>query len=173
MIFEGRVTSPAAGERWWEIRVDDLRVYTQGTSEKDAYEMIADALETVIDQPGFKVTVTPLTRGRFWITANNPSPMVARWLGYLRMEANLTIRDAAKRLGADSPEAWGRYEYGRSEPSLGKLMELIQAVAPERSIVVLPRVAAVRRLRMPAPATRRRRAGAKALNSAERANRKK
>lgn len=130
MTFEGRLLAPKKGSRYWEVRIPDLGVFTQGKSEKDAYLMAADAIETVIDQRGFQVEVAPLSGGRFVVSANDPTPLVARWLCGLRVRSGLSVREAASRLGSSSPEAWARYESGRASPTLEKLTELLRAIEP-------------------------------------------
>jgi predicted RNase H-like HicB family nuclease len=130
MTFEGRVTAPKKGERYWEVRIPALGVFTQGKSEKDAYAMAADAIETLVEQEGFRVEVAPLGGRRFIVSANDPTPLIARWLHRLRVERGLSIRQAAERLGSDSPEAWARYESGRTSPTVEKLSELLRAIDP-------------------------------------------
>jgi hypothetical protein len=130
MTFEGRVYPPKKGGRFWEVKIPDLGIFTQGTSEKDAYAMAADALETVVDRKGFRALIRPLGDGHFLMSANNPGPVIGRWLQRLRQERGLTIRQAAAELGSVSPEAWSRYESGRASPTLDKLAELLHAIAP-------------------------------------------
>lgn len=130
MTFEGRVISPKRGEKFWEVRIPDLGIFTQGKNEKDAYAMAVDAVRTVVDEKGFLVELHRLVGGRFLISANNPNALIARWLYRLRVKNHLTVREAAKRLGASSPEAWARYESGRASPTIEKLSELVRAVDP-------------------------------------------
>ena len=50
--------------------------------------------------------------------------------------SGLSLSEAAERLGAKSRNAYARYERGTSMPSLEKLAELYQAVAPGKDIVL-------------------------------------
>ena len=136
MNFQGKITAPKKGEKYWEVKIPDLGVFTQGKSEKNAYEMAADAVETLVDVSDFKVKIIPLAGGRFMVVANDPTQLVARWLYRLRIENGLTVRQAAARLGASSPEAWARYESGRASPTLDKLSELLKAVEPEATFTL-------------------------------------
>ena len=131
MNFIGKANPPKKGERYWEVKIPELGVFTQGKSEKNAYAMAADAVETLVDQRGFHAEVTPVGDGRFLISANDPTPLVARWLYRLRVESGLTVRQAAERMGSAYPEAWARYESGRASPTLEKLAELLRAIDPE------------------------------------------
>ena len=48
-----------------------------------------------------------------------------------RERSGLSLAEAAARLGAKSRNAYARYEQGTSVPTLDKLTELLQAVAPD------------------------------------------
>ncbi len=136
MIFEGRVIAPARAGRYWEVRIPQLGVFTQGRSEKNAYAMAVDALETLVDEKGFHAHASPTSGGRFLIRANDSRPLVARWLYRMRVDKGLTLREAAARMGATSSEAWARYESGRASPTMDKLTELVHAVDPGADFVL-------------------------------------
>jgi hypothetical protein len=136
VIFEGKVVAPARGERFWEVKIPQLGVFTQGKSESDAYAMAADALETLIDEKSFRVNVVPTSGGRFLVRATDSRPLIARWLYRLRVDSGLSLREAAARMGASSSEAWARYESGRASPTMDKLSELVQAVEPDADFVL-------------------------------------
>jgi hypothetical protein len=136
VIFEGKVFAPVRGERYWEVKIPQLGVFTQGTSERDAYAMAADAVETLIDEKNFSVDVVPTRGGKFLVRAKDSRPLIARWLYRLRVNNGLSLREAAGRLGATSSEAWARYESGRASPTMDKLSELVHAVEPNADFVL-------------------------------------
>jgi predicted RNase H-like HicB family nuclease len=136
MIFEGSITAPAAGEKFWQVRIPQLGVFTQGKSEKDAYVMAADALETLVGDRNFRVQVVPSRAGRFLVRANDSRALVARWLYRMRVDKGLSLREAAARMGATSSEAWARYESGRASPTMEKLSELVRVVEPGADFVL-------------------------------------
>jgi hypothetical protein len=136
VIFEGRVVAPTGGERYWEVKIPQLGVFTQGRSERDAYAMAADALETLIDEKGIRVNVVPTRGGRFLVRATDSRPLIARWLYRMRVDSGLSLREAAARLGSSSSEAWARYESGRASPTMDKLTELVHAVEPDADFVL-------------------------------------
>ena len=136
MIFEGKILAPKRGQRVWEARVPDLGVFTQGKSEKNAYAMTADAIETLVGRKGFRATVVPFGRGKFLVGANDSRPLIARWLFRMRVDKGLTLRAVASRMGAGSSEAWARYERGRVSPTVEKLEELLHAVDPDARFVL-------------------------------------
>ncbi len=109
MIFEGKVSAPGRGARFWDVKIPQLGVLTQGKSEKNADAMAADALETLVDRKGFRVEILPSGGGRFLINANDARPLMARWLYRMRVEIGLSLREMAARMGASSSEAWARY----------------------------------------------------------------
>lgn len=130
MNFIGRVLPPNRGEKFWEVKIPELGIFTQGRNRRDAYVMAIDAIKTVVGIRDYPVEVHSLAGRRFLISATNPTPLIARWLYRLRVKNHLSVRQAAERLGAKSPEAWARYESGRASPTIAKLSELVRAVEP-------------------------------------------
>ena len=129
MRLEGRVWKDE-GSRYWLAEVPLLDVVTQGTSKTDALRMIADAVEALVDAPRFRADVRrtgPLT---FALGATPENTLVALMLRRLREARRLTLMDVAKRLRSKSPNAYARYEQGKSVPSVEKLAELIRAIDP-------------------------------------------
>ena len=52
-----------------------------------------------------------------------------------RESRGLTLAEAAERLGQRSKNAYARYEQGKAMPTVEKLEELLQAIAPDQRIV--------------------------------------
>ena len=129
MRFEGRVWKDK-GSKYWLVEVRLLDVMTQGTSKDDAYHMIADAIETLVDQKGFKIDVRPLGGDAVTIGATQESVLIALMLKRQREAHHLTLMEVARRLGQKSPNAYARYEQGRSVPTMDKLNELMKAIDP-------------------------------------------
>ena len=50
--------------------------------------------------------------------------------------SGLSLAQVAERLGMKSRNTYARYEQGRSVPSVEKLNELLNAVCPQRDIVI-------------------------------------
>ena len=122
--------------RWWAIEVPILGVATQGGTRKEAFEMIADAVEQIIERKGFRVCVHRGEGENFEISANDPAALTALLLRRLRRRAGLTLAEVAARLDAKSLNSWARYEQGRAVPTIVKLTELFAAVAPGRDFVI-------------------------------------
>ena len=98
--------------------------------------MVEDLFESLVNRQGFKVTVHPGKHGDFEVSANDPRLLIILFLRRQREKSGLSLSEAAERLGAKSRNAYARYERGTSMPSLEKLSELYQAVAPGRDIVL-------------------------------------
>ena len=71
MRFAGRMAKAGS---WWAIEVPDLGAFSQGKTKKEAYAMIRDAIESMIDKPGFSVDVHLGKGGYFEIRAGSFSP---------------------------------------------------------------------------------------------------
>ena len=55
--------------------------------------------------------------------------LIALLLERQRTMAGRTVREAARRLGSSSPNAYSRYERGKSVPSVEKLSQLLDAAS--------------------------------------------
>ena len=132
MRFEGRVFKD--GEHWL-IEVPAFEAMTQGRTKKEAFAMIKDLLETMADVPGFKVEIEPGSRDLFEVGANDTKMLLALLLRRQRETQGLSLREAAERLRQKSKNAYARYEQGKTAPSIEKLEELLDAVAPNRRLV--------------------------------------
>ena len=62
--------------------------------------------------------------------------MISLLLRRQRQKSGLSLVEAADRLGARSRNAYTRYEQGRTVPTVAKLDELLEAVAPGRDLLV-------------------------------------
>ncbi len=122
--------------RYWIIEVPILDVMTQGFSEQDAYDMIADAIESLVDREGFRIEVYPGQDDYFEIEASDSAVLIAFLLKQERLKSGLSLKQVAERLGAKSHNAYARYEQGRSVPTVEKLAELYAAVSPEKDLVL-------------------------------------
>jgi predicted RNase H-like HicB family nuclease len=129
MRFEGHVWKDKKS-KYWLIEVPLLDVMTQGVSKKDAYTMIADAIESLVGRKGFEVDVRPLNKELFTVGASIESVMVALMLKRQREFHRLTLLEVAQRLGQKSPNAYARYEQGKSLPTVEKLNTLMKAIDP-------------------------------------------
>ena len=124
------------GGKYWPIEVPLLGVFTQGKSRKDAYFMIADAIEELVNKPGFKISVFPGKDEYFEIAASDEAVLIAFLLRRERLRSGMTLEQVAERLGARSANAYARYEQGRTTPTIAKLSQLMSAVSPKGDVVI-------------------------------------
>jgi DNA-binding XRE family transcriptional regulator len=135
MRFFGKVYKDG---KFWLAEIPLLDAMTQGHTRKEAYAMVEDLLESLANRSGFKVTVHPGKQGAFEVSATDSRILVSLFLRRQREKSGLSLSEAAERLGATSRNAYARYERGNAMPSLDKLAQLYQAVAPGSDIVIHP-----------------------------------
>jgi predicted RNase H-like HicB family nuclease len=56
MRYQGRVYKDGT---FWLAEIPVLDLMTQGKTRKEAYAMAVDMVETMVDRPGFQVTLYP------------------------------------------------------------------------------------------------------------------
>lgn len=134
MRLTGRVFKSG---KYWAIEIPILDIATQGRTKKEAYEMIADAVESLVNRKGFKVRVYGMKGKEFEIGASDQGALTALLLRRARLKAGLSLKEVAARLGSKSPNSYARYEQGRSVPSVEKLTQLFSAVARNREFVIM------------------------------------
>ena len=134
MRFRGRVFRSGKS---WAIEIPMLDITTQGRTKNEAYEMIADAVESLVNRKGFKVRVFRSRGGEFEVSGSDQGAMSALLLRRARQRAGLSLEEVAARLGSKSPNSYARYEQGRSVPSIEKLAQLYSAVAKGGGFVIM------------------------------------
>jgi DNA-binding XRE family transcriptional regulator len=135
MKLEGKIWKSSTS-RYWLAEVRDLDLVTQGTSRRDAANMIRDAIESLVNRAGFRVQVEMDRVGGCTIGSNNDAVLVSLMLRALRGREGLSVREVARRLGAKSPNAYAQYETGRVAPSIDTLSRLLAALNPEFDAVL-------------------------------------
>jgi hypothetical protein len=133
MQIKGTVTKDG---KWWLIEFPLLNAMTQGRTRKEALAMGADWVESDINREDFSATVSYKGDGVVSLTCNDDKALLALVLRRLREQSGLSLVQAGKRLGSDSPNAYGRYEQGKASPTITKLNELVQAVAPGKELTL-------------------------------------
>lgn len=133
MRVQGRVFED---DGFWLAEVPILDAMTQGTSKEDALYMVKDMVETLANRPGFSVTVHSCPDGNIELDSDDVRGLVALILQRHRTRNGLSLSEAARRLGAKSPNAYARYERGDSSPTLEKFGEIMAAISPGCDFVV-------------------------------------
>ena len=133
MRFSGKIFKDG---KFWLAEIPILDLMTQGRTKKEAYEMVADMLETMVNREGFRIQVHKGTKNSFEVSSSEPKHMVSLLLQRKREISGLSLSQVASRLGTTSRNTYARYEQGRSVPSVEKLNELLHAVCPQTDIVI-------------------------------------
>lgn len=74
MRLQGRIFED---DGFWLVEVPILDAMTQGTSKEDALGMVKDMVETLVNRPGFSVTVHSHSRGNIEVGSDDVSGLVA------------------------------------------------------------------------------------------------
>jgi predicted transcriptional regulator len=133
MRFEGRVFKSG---KYWAVEIPILDIVTQGRTKGEAFEMIVDAVESLVNRRGFKACVFKTRGNAFEVGASDQAALTALLLRRARLKAGLSLAEVAARLRSKSPNSYARYEQGRSVPSVKKLNQLFSAVAGRRELVI-------------------------------------
>lgn len=120
--------------KFWTIEVPELDVATQGTTRKEAFAMMRDAIESLVHKRGFKVRVRALTKNTFVVDANDDSQFIAFFLKRQREIHGLTVRDMTARLEYKSVNAYAQYEQGKVQPTLKKIQAFLAAMNPKHML---------------------------------------
>ncbi|MCJ7680112.1 MAG: type II toxin-antitoxin system HicB family antitoxin [Candidatus Aminicenantes bacterium] len=121
---------------YWIIEVPMLAVTTQGKTKKDAFDMIADAIESLVNKDGFKIQVFPGSGDYFEIGSSDFPVLASFLLRRRRMIQGLTLKEVSVRLGARSLNVYARYEQGRSVPTIDTFDRLLSALSCDEDYVL-------------------------------------
>lgn len=136
MELEGKLWKSG---KFWLVEVPAVEVMTQGHSREEALKMIKDAIEGLVgcyfpdESKGFSIIVQDYKKGIIGVSTSDNSLMLAFSLKRQREMSKSTVREVSERLGSNSPNAYARYEKGRTRISLDQYERLLQAVNPQQN----------------------------------------
>ena len=133
MRFSGKLYKDG---KFWLAEIPILDLMTQGMTKKEAYEMVADMLETMVNKEGFNVRIYKGKNNTFEIGSAESKYMISLLLQRKREISGLSLSQIDRRLGMSSHNSYSRYEEGKSIPSLEKLNDFLNAVSPDSDIVI-------------------------------------
>jgi len=131
--FSGRIYKDG---KFWLAEIPILDLMTQGRTKKEAYEMVADMLKTMVNEESFKINVYKKNKDTFEVGSLESKHLVSLLLQRKRELSGLSLSQVANRLGMSSSNTYARYEQGKSVPSIEKLNNLLHAVCPNSDIVI-------------------------------------
>ena len=133
MRFSGKIYKDG---KYWLAEIPILDLMTQGRTKREAYEMVADMMDTMVNQKDFEITVFKGKKDTFEVGSSDAKYFVRLLLQRKRELSGLSLSQVASRLGMSSRNTYARYEQGKSVPSVEKLNDLLRAVCPETDIVI-------------------------------------
>lgn len=125
MVLEGKIWKDKG---YWLIEVAALDILTQGRSRKDAFAMLKDAINLLVNRKGFQIKIRPHDQNTFLVESVDQKDLLALMLKRQRAKHNLTLSGMAKRLHSNSKNAYAQYEQGKSQPSFSKVQEFLSAM---------------------------------------------
>ena len=138
MEMEGKIWKDG---KFWLIDVPALDAMTQGKTRKEALAMLEDlvfemTLSYFKEAVGkdFVVVIIDYKKSAVGVTANDNQLLLALSLRRQREKSVSTVREASKRLGSTSPNAYVQYERGRTSISVDKYEELLMAANPLKKL---------------------------------------
>ena len=74
MRFSGTIYKDG---KFWLAEIPILDLMTQGRTKKEAYEMVADMLESLINKEGFEAEIFKGMKDRFEVGSSEPRHMIS------------------------------------------------------------------------------------------------
>lgn len=133
MRLEGKIWKSG---RFWLVEIPALDVMTQGKNRPDAIRMLKDAISLLIDKPKLQMRVLLGKRDVFFVETRQVKPLLALLLKRQRIKHHLSLADVASKMGAKSKNAYAQYEQGKSEPSLSKFQQFLQAMDRQNEVIL-------------------------------------
>jgi predicted RNase H-like HicB family nuclease/DNA-binding XRE family transcriptional regulator len=133
MRFSGKIYKDG---KFWLAEIPILDLMTQGHTKKEAFEMAADMLETLVNKDDFNVEIFNKSKNSFEVGSLQPKYLISLLLQRKRELSGLSISQVTKRLGVSSRSTYARYEQGKSVPTIEKFNELIHVLCPNTSLLI-------------------------------------
>jgi hypothetical protein len=136
MEMEGKIWKDG---KFWLVEIPALDAMTQGKTRKEALAMAEDLVFEMAKSyfevgKDFIVTAIDYKKDRIGVTASDTRLLLALSLRRQREKSGSTVREASKRLGSKSPNAYAQYERGRTSISVDKYEELLIAANPFKKL---------------------------------------
>ena len=133
MRLRGRIYKDG---KFWLAEIPILDAMTQGSTKREAFEMVVDMLQTMANDTGFEVEVMPRGRDAFEVGSPNIRIMISLLLRRARERSGRSLAEMREVLGASSRNAYARYEQGSAVPSVEKFFDLWHAACPDSDLVL-------------------------------------
>lgn len=145
--------------KWWVAQCETLQANTQGTSRKDGLAMMKDWVQGMLDDPSFDFDIRMDGDAEFVMTFADPRRILGLIVARYRGMSALTFQQVADRMGISHRTAVQQAETGKSELSVSRLGQILEALGYEVELVVRQKqgeTIAARKAKPTAAASRRR-----------------
>ena len=118
----------------WIAEVPALDAMTQGRTKKEALEVLKDLVQEMLLsylKAKKDVSVADCKDGIIAVSAKEMNILLALVLIRQRERSGATVREAAERMGSNSPNAYAQYERGMTSVSFEKYEQLLSAANPK------------------------------------------
>ena len=137
MQLEGKIYRDG---KFWLVEVPALDLMTQGSTRDEAIFMIKDAIEELIDcyfdDNSINIFVNDYENDLIGIGCDNIKALFAFSLKRQREKNDFSIREMSAKLDSNSPNAYARYEKGRTKITLERYDQIIKAMNPESDTLI-------------------------------------
>lgn len=123
--------------KFWLVEVPVIDVCTQGRTRKEALMMIQDAILELLKSyfneheiQNLQLQVTDHGKDEIGIKASDNNVISSFSLIRQREMSKSTVREAAHRLGSNSPNSYAQYERGKMRITLDQYERLLYAANP-------------------------------------------
>ncbi len=143
MVITGELIEEADGIT---AIVEQLGATGNGATRADACESLAEEIADYASWyglAGLAVQVTHDGKSTLHVASNDLTRMLALLVKRMRIWKDMSLADVTQAIGAKSRNGWAQYEQARCEPSISKLQAMLDIVAPELVVAVIPRGAQV------------------------------
>lgn len=145
MLIPGEMVKE--GAYYSAIMIDSIGAYGEGRSRRTACDALVEMVHAVASShrslDGFKASVVDTGETTIYLSANDPARLLSLLLRHQRTACHLSLADVAVATGAKSRNGYAQYEQGTTEPSIAKLQQLLDVVAPGFALAVIPRASQV------------------------------
>ncbi len=149
MVITGTLSEETHdGRTAWHASAFSLGVTGSGATRRSALAKLALGVEELVEyympsRSSFEVTVEDDGESTIFVSANDTTRLIALLLRDQRGQLGMSLAEVAEEAGAKSRNGYAQYEQGKVMPTLSKLQEMLDIVAPELVLAIIPRTARV------------------------------
>jgi predicted RNase H-like HicB family nuclease len=117
--------------KYWAIGVEDLAIFTQGTSRDDAFNMLRDAIQLLAEdevEAPCEIDIEDTGEKTFYLSFKDTKAMWPFIIGRLKYSTDFSVAEISEKLGKASRTTVGRYVSGSSIPTIPAFDELLKAL---------------------------------------------